>query len=124
MNTDGSFYCKCYSGYRLDTQTNNTCSGLFINIYNYVIFCNLYTDIDECIEGTSGCDQICNNTVGSYNCRCMTGYQLSSDDHDCDDVNECTINNGGCEQICINTNGGHYCLCQEGFLLNNSNCTG
>ena len=95
-------------------------------IFVTVIFCNLYTDIDECIEGTSGCDQICNNTVGSYNCSCMTGYQLSSDDHNCNDVNECTINNGGCEQICINTNGGHYCMCQEGYSFNNSdtNCTG
>ena len=108
----------------MDTQTNNTCSGLFIN--NCMIFSNAYTDIDECIEETSGCDQICNNTVGSYNCSCTTGYQLNSDYHNCDDVNECTINNGGCEQICININGGHYCMCQEGYSFNNSdtNCTG
>ena len=56
----------------------------------------------------------------------MTGYQLNSDDHNCDDINECTINNGGCEQICMNINGGHYCMCQEGYSFNNSdtNCTG
>ncbi|XP_013402106.1 sushi, von Willebrand factor type A, EGF and pentraxin domain-containing protein 1-like, partial [Lingula anatina] len=34
--------------------------------------------IDECSEGTSGCTQICNNELGSYNCSCNTteGYVL------------------------------------------------
>ena len=36
------------------------------------------TDIDECALGTSGCNQICTNTIGSYVCSCYLGYQISS----------------------------------------------
>lgn len=36
-----------------------------------------------------GCDQICSNTKGSYNCRCRAGYYLDDDDHTCVDANEC-----------------------------------
>ena len=33
-------------------------------------------DIDECAELTSGCDQICTNTIGSFQCSCYPGYDL------------------------------------------------
>lgn len=33
-------------------------------------------DVDECAEGTSGCSQQCNNTIGSFECSCVDGYQL------------------------------------------------
>ena len=34
------------------------------------------TDIDECRVGTHTCHEngICTNTVGSYTCKCQTGY--------------------------------------------------
>ena len=35
-------------------------------------------DINECSSGNGGCSQICTNTVGSYRCRCITGFTLSS----------------------------------------------
>ena len=41
------------------------------------------TDIDECEQGSDGCDHNCTNTVGSYNCTCMDGYELESDNHTC-----------------------------------------
>ena len=41
------------------------------------------TDIDECIEGTSGCAHNCTNTIGSYNCYCDRGYRLESDGQTC-----------------------------------------
>ncbi len=34
------------------------------------------TDINECTEVTDGCNQLCNNTIGSYFCDCITGYEL------------------------------------------------
>ncbi len=37
---------------------------------------NFYVDIDECAEVTDGCNQHCNNTIGSYFCDCNTGYEL------------------------------------------------
>ena len=43
----------------------------------------IFSDIDECAIGTSGCSQLCNNTIGSYVCLCNPGYQLSSDNKAC-----------------------------------------
>ena len=41
-----------------------------------IIFYSLYTDIDECVEGTDLCDSNadCTNTIGSHNCTCIVGY--------------------------------------------------
>ena len=42
------------------------------------------TDIDECAStGSSGCDQVCTNTNGSYTCGCNNGYMLQPDGHSC-----------------------------------------
>ena len=41
------------------------------------------TDIDECSDGTDGCDQLCSNNVGSYECVCNAGYRLASDGFTC-----------------------------------------
>ena len=41
------------------------------------------SDIDECSAGTSGCEQICNNNDGSYNCECDMGFVLKSDRLSC-----------------------------------------
>ena len=49
-------------------------------VYNTWTF---HSDIDECSEGTSGCDHNCTNTDGSYYCTCMDGYILESDNHTC-----------------------------------------
>ena len=38
------------------------------------------TDINECIEGTSGCAHNCTNTIGSYNCSCGAGLILTNQD--------------------------------------------
>lgn len=40
-----------------------------------LIFLHLL-DLDECAEVESLCDQICNNTFGSYMCSCELGYEL------------------------------------------------
>ena len=42
-----------------------------------------FSDIDECQQGLDLCNQICTNTVGSYYCTCMDGYELESDNHTC-----------------------------------------
>ena len=38
-----------------------------------------YTDIDECADKNGGCEQICNNTPGSFQCSCSAGFTLVSD---------------------------------------------
>ena len=33
-------------------------------------------DIDECITNNGGCEQLCTNTIGNFNCSCTDGYNL------------------------------------------------
>ena len=49
------------------------------------IFCDIifHSDIDECEQGTAGCDHNCTNNVGSFFCTCMDGYELDSDNRTC-----------------------------------------
>ena len=41
------------------------------------------SDVDECAEGTSGCSQECTNTVGSFDCSCVDGYELARNGKAC-----------------------------------------
>ena len=41
-------------------------------------------DVDECGLDIDGCDQGCNNTVGSFLCTCSEGYVLNEDGYTCD----------------------------------------
>ena len=41
------------------------------------------SDIDECEQGSDGCEHNCNNTVGSFFCSCNTGYVLTMDGQNC-----------------------------------------
>ena len=51
----------------------------------YVYYLVMCIDIDECAEGTDGCDQVCTNRIGSYNCSCSIGYRIARyDGHGCD----------------------------------------
>ena len=40
-------------------------------------------DINECVTQNGGCEQNCQNTIGSYSCSCLTGYLIDSNDHNC-----------------------------------------
>ncbi|XP_077995025.1 uncharacterized protein LOC144448621 [Glandiceps talaboti] len=57
--------CSCEIGYSLNSD-GRTCN-----------------DINECDGGTSGCDQLCTNTIGSYTCSCKEGKLLQDDLHTC-----------------------------------------
>ncbi|XP_078699810.1 uncharacterized protein LOC144926682 [Branchiostoma floridae x Branchiostoma belcheri] len=72
---------------------------------------------DECATDSGGCDQICSDLLGSYNCSCRQGFVLMTDGHGCEDINECATDRGGCEQICTNFLGSYNCSCQQGFVL-------
>ena len=43
----------------------------------------MHTDIDECEQQTDNCDHICENTIGSFDCGCIVGYELTSDLRTC-----------------------------------------
>ena len=51
-----------------------------------------FLDIDECTEGTSNCSHLCLNTVGSYACQCLLGYQLDVHNHTCIGMCHYTVN--------------------------------
>ena len=44
---------------------------IIIHTYHVIL---PYIDIDECSVGNGGCQQICVNTIGSYDCQCRQGY--------------------------------------------------
>ena len=55
----------------------------------------LYIDVDECADGTNGCNQHCTNTDGSYSCYCNAGYELQDNQKSCEGkrINEECYNN-------------------------------
>ena len=138
-----SYYCTCYSGYRL-ASNGRTCDGESVTEI-VTMFSAPPTEIDECSEGLSNCNMHCVNTIGSYYCTCFIGFQLMSNNHTCEgklvlltnnnnddgllfaDVDECSDDSGGCEDLCINIPGSYSCLCNaSGYLLDNNkiNCSG
>ena len=39
------------------------------------------TDVNECQEGV--CSQLCNNTLGGFQCGCHPGFRLAPDERSC-----------------------------------------
>uniref|UniRef100_A0A2C9K971 Uncharacterized protein n=1 Tax=Biomphalaria glabrata TaxID=6526 RepID=A0A2C9K971_BIOGL len=59
--------CYCLPGFHGNPETLDKC-----------------TDINECARsGNGGCEQVCNNTEGSYFCSCQDGYALDEDKKSC-----------------------------------------
>ena len=40
-------------------------------------------DVDECLINNGGCNQGCVNTLGSFYCVCIHGYELKMDKRTC-----------------------------------------
>ena len=95
VNTEGSFYCDCYGGYKLDGNGHN---------------CD---DINECHELNGGCEFGCRNSIGSYQCYCYHGYELMNETH-CNTEIQCDILQTEASQ-------GNYFTCREGFNLTINN---
>ena len=62
------------------TLFSNSVIELILIYENVRMIVLLSFPIDECDEGIGGCQQICVNTVGSYNCSCgLLGHKSSID---------------------------------------------
>ena len=48
-----------------------------MHIYNYVCTwdVDIFVDINECSENTHTCSQVCVNDLGTYHCKCSSGYR-------------------------------------------------
>ena len=92
----GHYACDCDDGFQLMPETQDC------------------IDIDECSALTRSHDchipgGLCNNTIGSFECKCREGWQ--GDGIDCEDLNECTAGEHTCgvDSTCYNTQGSYYC---------------
>ncbi|XP_060570647.1 fibrillin-2-like isoform X2 [Ruditapes philippinarum] len=105
VNTEGSFECSCYTGYRVSTRNTSKCN-----------------DVNECEEALDNCSHLCVNNPGGFSCQCHDGYKLQ------DDGSTCTADRGVCnnssESKCANTggctleaNGIAKCFCDRGLEL-------
>ncbi|XP_055991440.1 vitamin K-dependent protein S [Sorex fumeus] len=76
-------------------------------------------DINECKDPSNingGCEQICDNTPGSYQCSCRSGFLMLSNQKGCRDVDECFLKPDICgTAVCRNFPGGFECECAEGY---------
>jgi hypothetical protein len=96
------------------------------SLYSHTITVELiffFSDINECETDSNDCDQLCRNTVGSFQCGCNEGYSLTSDGKSCVDINECTTDMHDCQQGCTNTIGSFECTCFSGYVLNSDQRT-
>ena len=52
-------------------------SGSIKIVNNYERWYLFWIDINECSHNNGGCEDTCNNTMGSYKCSCQViGYSL------------------------------------------------
>lgn len=45
---------------------------------------SLISDLNECLRENGGCQHICEDTAGSYQCACRPDYSLALDEHSCE----------------------------------------
>ena len=80
-------YLQYSAIYDTTVQNGRSSTHLFnihklIWIFSYQL--NVFVDVNECSSGNGGCEHLCENTVGSYVCKCPSGYRLSRDGRQCD----------------------------------------
>lgn len=129
INLLGSYRCECDRGYVLDEDGSSCIGTRSCKCKQEECYQLLHLlsppDVDECLSLISGCDHECDNTEGSYECSCRTGYRLAGDNRTCQDLDECSRPNP-CSQICVNLQGEFRCECEQGFVLaeNRTSCEG
>nr|CAD7456482.1 unnamed protein product [Timema tahoe] len=140
QEVEGRPVCSCFTGFRTDGTTchgKNTgycvgsgvpaslASGQTGQLVTTIDTCgdnlcsHLCADIDECVDDNGGCEEICLNKPGSFNCACPEGLRLASNGRHClersslADINECLLRNGHgpCQDTCTNLHGGYTCSC-------------
>lgn len=106
--------CICICWIYTSVWYNSSTLHQYVNIHAFmlvkmragVFMCLsvVFIDLDECVEELHLCQQVCQNTLGSYRCSCSPGFQLSSDGTSC---------SGEWISVCCVL---MHCQCQKSFL--------
>ena len=80
------FYCILAGSVYCDSYTYLNGKLCYCKVNEEVVPMNgtLCTDFNECDINNGGCDQICENTIGSFKCSCRPGYNQSQNGVSCD----------------------------------------
>ena len=73
VNKPGSYECQCNEGF----YTNDSGRSCLGNSNQLQYYYTHYIDINECLTNNGGCEQLCNNSYGSFLCYCSSGFNLS-----------------------------------------------
>ena len=74
----GNLFLKCLLLANKVSETSMLAFHYFA-IVIAVSLSHMYLEIDECLTRNGGCEHNCTNTVGSFYCSCVDGYQLTND---------------------------------------------
>lgn len=83
INTVGSFYCDCNAGF---LGNGIDCEGKHIPSLYIIGQGKLLstTDVDECTVNNGGCEDGCENAIGSFFCTCPSyGQGFKADGTEC-----------------------------------------
>lgn len=118
----GNKYCIIRETFEVQNKSCNLYNAPLVG--HYVIFqaltsflleiCEIEVfgiESDKCVNVSCGFGRTCVNVAGSYQCKCLIGYELVSGV--CQDINECNNENAcvGSNVICTNTLGSYSCSC-------------
>ncbi|KAH9492107.1 hypothetical protein Btru_026966, partial [Bulinus truncatus] len=106
VNTVGSYYCDCFSGYRKNSPKAKECE-----------------DVNECEENTDDCSQVCENFPGYYSCQCFSGYYMMNGSCMQNKTNEDICRTQNCSQLCLIENELPKCDCTVGYALDSNGKT-
>lgn len=131
-NIPGNYRCTCLDGFHLAHDGHN-CLGKQKCINQVIaqeksfqilqapwrimswslLWHSLSLDVDECVVNNGGCQHICVNTMGSYECRCKEGFFLSDNQHTC-------IHRSVGEQLAVFITPFLSCECISAFVNENT----
>uniref|UniRef100_A0A8C6UNP8 Uncharacterized protein n=1 Tax=Neogobius melanostomus TaxID=47308 RepID=A0A8C6UNP8_9GOBI len=137
-NYGGGFRCECLTGFKPTDginppASNNPCTGAVTithshsdnSCISYSLSCVFYKDVDECLAGPCGGNEICLNNLGSFACECATGFAnvtggtkppcQGKATRELTHVDECLEDVCGEYEICLNNPGSFACKCATGF---------
>ena len=105
-NIPGSFICT-------DSEAPAVCPDGYTGTFPDCV------DVDECahdmrMDMPCGDNENCVNTVGSYECSCVSGFEFNADGT-CVDIDEC-VNSTCVNSICVNGDGAYSCDCFENYV--------